>query len=74
MPSFQEIIAFCPPSLVILIGMGLQLPALLLRCRLLLVCGALVSLAAALAERDAVFIVGQCLLLWVFRSAFSSPK
>ncbi|WP_299392403.1 hypothetical protein, partial [uncultured Desulfovibrio sp.] len=42
MPSFQEIIAFCPPSLVILIGMGLQLPALLLRCRLLLVCGALV--------------------------------
>lgn len=74
MPSFQEILAACPPSLVILLGMGLQLPALLLRCRLLLICGALLSLSAALVERDATFFVGQCLLLWLFRNALSSKK
>lgn len=59
----QEISVFFPPSLAILSGMALQGLALLLRCRPLLICGAFLAVAAALAERDAAFIAGQLLIL-----------
>ena len=67
MPSFQEIPAFFPFSLALLLGMGAQILGLRLRSRLLTVCGALVSALAALAERDMTFFVAQTLLLWLYR-------
>ena len=67
MPSLQEIPAFFPFSLVLLIGMGTQGLGLHLRSRLLIACGALASALAALAERDGVFFVAQALLLWLYR-------
>lgn len=63
MLSLQEIPVFCPPSLCILIGMAMQALALFLRCRPLLVCGALTAVLAAFVESDITFIIGQLLLL-----------
>ncbi|HIX40475.1 MAG TPA: hypothetical protein H9857_06705 [Candidatus Desulfovibrio intestinigallinarum] len=67
MPSLQEIPAFFPLPLVLLIGMGVQVLGLRLRSRSLIVCGALASVLAALAERDMTFLVAQALLLWLYR-------
>lgn len=67
MPSLQEIPAFLPFSLILLIGMGVQVLGLRLRSRPLIACGALASALAALAERDVTFLVAQALLLWLYR-------
>ena len=67
MPSLQEIPAFFPFSLVLLIGMGAQVLGLRLRSRPLICCGALAAALAALAERDITFLVAQALLLWLYR-------
>lgn len=67
MPSLQEIPVFVSLSLVLLIGMGMQVLGLRLHSRPLIACGAMVSVLAALAERDIVFLVAQGLILWLFR-------
>lgn len=67
MPSLQEIPSFFPFSLVLLIGMGAQILGLRLHSRPLIVCGALASALAALAERDMTLLVAQALLLWLYR-------